>query len=106
MSFPFSQPILFPGMTRVVIPVAVELDRELVIRPAAVDAALPGHPVRYRKEQSGFLETTYESRLEPAECDSHFTVKHSPKLASAWHLKQLRMSSAELCMRTRQLVSQ
>jgi len=50
--------MLFPGMTRVVVPVAVELDRELVIRPAAVDAAVPSHPVRYRKEQSGFLETT------------------------------------------------
>jgi hypothetical protein len=86
-------------MTRVVVPVAVELDRELVIRPAAVDAAVPSHPVRYRKEQSGFLETTYESRLKPAECDSHFTVKHSPKLASAGGVRQTLKDRVDLARR-------
>ena len=64
---PLTTPILLPGVAGAVVAVAVELDRQPVLGPAAVDPLPAGRAVGHRKRQSGAPEAFEEARLEPAE---------------------------------------
>jgi len=61
--------VLLPGVAGVVVSVAVELDRQSVRRPAAVDAPPTGGAVRFREGKARGTEAGEEAGLEPAEDD-------------------------------------
>jgi len=67
-------------MPRVVIPVAVEFNGQLMLRPAAVHAAATGHPIHDWVRKSSFLETAEEPALEPAEGHRRLAVEYPLKL--------------------------
>src|SRR3954447_2673315 len=72
---PFPQPILLPAVAGVVEGVAVELDREPVLGPAAVDALGAGGAVGGGGGQPSFCEPLEESLLEAAEGDGSVAVE-------------------------------
>src|SRR6185369_12590994 len=80
MGFTFSLAVLLPGVSGVVVRVAVELDREVVLRPAAVHPAAARRTVRLRQRQGGFFEALDELLLELAEEDLHVSAQHRPEL--------------------------
>jgi hypothetical protein len=50
--FPLPAAVLLPGVARTVVTVAVELDGQVVLGPAAVDAAPAGGAVGLRQHES------------------------------------------------------
>lgn len=80
---PFPQPILLPAVAGVVEGLAVELDREPVLGPAAVDALGAGGPVGDGAGQAGFLKPLQEPLLEAAEGDGSVAVHDRTELRGA-----------------------
>src|SRR5215213_7810751 len=83
---PFPQPILLPAVAGVVEGVAVELDREPVLGPAAVDAPGAGGAVGDRLRQPRFFERSQEPLLEAAEGDGVVADEDAPELGRARRL--------------------
>src|SRR4051812_17979075 len=67
--------VLLPGVARVVVAVAVELDREAVGGPAAVDALGARGLVRDRSRQAGFAQERQEAVLQFTEGDGDVAVQ-------------------------------
>jgi len=80
---PFPEPILLPAVPGVVERVTVELDREPVLGPTAVDALGAGGAVGDGAGQPGLLEPLEEPLLEAAEGDGRVAVHHCAKLRGA-----------------------
>jgi hypothetical protein len=74
---PLSEPILVPGMVRVVEAIAVQLDGEPILRPPAVDPMAAGHSIRDREWEASLFEPPQKRSLQSAESDPDFTVKYT-----------------------------
>src|SRR4051794_22062808 len=59
---PLPVAVLFPGVSASVIAVAVQLDRELLLRPAAVDKAAAGRAIGFGKRQVALAQEPDEAR--------------------------------------------
>ena len=75
--------ILFPGMAGVVELVAVELDGESLLGPAAVHAATAGRAVGFREREPFLAQQPKESLLELAEGDADVSAEDVAQLAGA-----------------------
>jgi len=75
-------------MSRVVVAVAVELDRRPLLRPAAVDAPAARRSVRDWEREACLLQQGKETRLEPAQGHRNFTAKHSLERCSATRIRE------------------
>lgn len=62
----FATPVLFPRMPGVVVAIAVELDGQPSLRPAAVHPPSSDATVGLRQGKPCFAQTLQEQRLEPA----------------------------------------
>ena len=74
--------VLLPGVTRLVVAVAVELDRQPVLGPAAVHASCPGRAVRLREHEPGVAQSRQKPRFELAERDANLSMQDLPELAA------------------------
>jgi len=63
-----------------VVAVAVELDGQVVVGPAAVDVAAAGGAVGDREREAGLLQHLQEAALEDAEGDVDVAVDHRSEL--------------------------
>src|SRR5439155_7116316 len=75
--------ILLPGVAGVVVGVAVELDGQAELRPAAVDAALAGDAVGVRERQAVLAEQLEEAVLEVAQGHAGVTEEDGAELCRA-----------------------
>ncbi|HEY6771638.1 MAG TPA: hypothetical protein VI035_04200 [Solirubrobacterales bacterium] len=80
---PLSLAILLPDMPGAVVAVAVELDRQPMLRPAAVNAPSIDASVRLGLGKRCRSEPLKESALESAESNWSFSPHHPPELARA-----------------------
>src|SRR4051812_16268921 len=67
--------ILLPGVAQAVVDVAVELDRDPLVRPAAVDPPPARHAVGLRQRQAAGLQQLPEGLLELAEAHVRVTAQ-------------------------------
>jgi hypothetical protein len=82
-----------------VVAVAVELDGEATVGPAAVDAAAVGSLIGLRQGEPGLAESVQERALELAERHVHVAVKDRPQLAGALGVRPLRQDGFDLARR-------
>ena len=76
--FALASAILLPGVARTVVAVAVELDGQTLLGPAAVDAASTCDAVGLRERKALGPEHAEEAPLKRAEGDVDVAVQHSP----------------------------
>jgi hypothetical protein len=94
ISLPLSLPVLFPRMARAVEPIAVQLNRESIGRPAAVHSVTAGWAVGFRQRQTPTAQQVEEGGLEPAQRYPDLAVEDPPKSArtrTGWESRQDRL---------------
>jgi hypothetical protein len=81
--FALALAVLLPGVTAVVKAVAVKLDGEVVLGPAAVDVSTIDSPIRFWLGKGGIPENVKEAALQAAEGDGNLAPDHPPELPCA-----------------------
>jgi hypothetical protein len=75
--------VLLPGVARLVVAVAVELDRQALLRPAAVDPPPTGQAVGLWQHEPGVAQPLEKARFERTEGHADVAVQDPPQLRGA-----------------------
>jgi len=76
-------PVQLPSVASVVVAVAVQLNRQPVLGPAAIDVVAAGLLVRFREREPSLFELGKESALEVAQGDLRIASEDRPQLCGA-----------------------
>ena len=75
--------VLLPSVPRAVVAVAIELDREPVLGPAAIHPVAAGHLVRHRQRKIVATEQVKEGTLEAALREADVAVQDAAQTSGA-----------------------
>lgn len=76
--FSLATAILLPGVARLVVAIAVELDRQSLLRPAAVHPSPAGGTIRLRQHEAGLSQELQEALLQLAQGYANLASHHPP----------------------------
>src|SRR5436305_11426505 len=88
--------IALPGVARVVVLVAVELDGELVVGPPTIDPVPIHMAIGGGKRQAGLAQQAEECALEHAQCDSNVTAENFAQVGSPGCVRPPREDGLDL----------
>src|SRR5918992_1767531 len=81
--FPLSAAVELPGVAGAVVAVAVELDGQALLGPAAVDSVAARFPVGVRERQARLLQALEEGAFEGTEGDALVAAEHPSQVVGA-----------------------